>query len=169
MKKLKLIIILALVAGTSGLVLSLMNDITQPIIIKAQEVAELELYETLFPDMTSLDKQEVNSGSVTHASQIMDANGPIGFIYTASGKNGYGGITALIAIDTNDNIIGIEYTAFNQTPGFGDKIQEENYLNQFNQMSTSDVKIDGATGATYSSNLVKNLVEDAAKYHNTNN
>ena len=169
MKKIKIIFVLAFVAALSGGILAHVESVTTPIIEENAAAKEEEVVKGFFPDLATTEKEEVTDEDslVDYGITVLDSNNEvIGYVYSATGVNGYGSITAMIGIDLDNNIIGIEYPAFAQTPGFGDKVQTEEYLAQFDSMPANDVQIDGASGATYSSNLVSDLVNAMADYHN---
>ena len=169
MKKVILILTLSLIAGISGFVLSNVNAITEPIIKAADAAKEESMFKTLFPELDSSEKviNEDEDSMVKYSVTVYNAKKEvIGNIYNANGTNGYGAITALIGIDSDGKVTGVEYPVFKQTPGFGDKVKKEGYLNQYKEMDSKDVNPDAASGATYSSNLVKSLVEAMAEFHN---
>ena len=169
MKKVILILTLSLIAGISGFVLSNVNAITEPIIKAADEAKEESMFKNLFPELETYEKalNEDEDSMVKYSVKVLNKDKKvIGNIYNANGTNGYGSITALIGIDSKGKITGIEYPVFKQTPGFGDKVIKEGYLNQYKEMDSKDVNPDAASGATYSSNLVKSLVAAMGEFHN---
>ena len=56
MKKVILILTLALIAGISGFVLSNVNAITEPIIKAADEAKEESMFKNLFPELETYEK-----------------------------------------------------------------------------------------------------------------
>lgn len=77
------------------------------------------------------------------------------------------GITLLIGVEDN-SVAGIYPLSINETPGLGTKIQDQDFLTQFNgvkQTQDMDV-IDSITSATLSSNGVKNAVTIALEAYN---
>jgi len=155
MKKVILILTLSLIAGISGFVLSNVNAITEPIIKAADAAKEESMFKTLFPELDSSEKviNEDEDSMVKYSVTVYNAKKEvIGNIYNANGTNGYGAITALIGIDSDGKVTGVEYPVFKQTPGFGDKVKKEGYLNQYKEMDSKDVNPDAASGATYTSN-----------------
>ncbi len=172
MKKFKIVITLVIIASLSGGILAYVESITTPIIAENAAKVEEEIFKEFFPELDTYETEEINDEEtgMNFANVVYDANGEtLGYIYSATGNNPYGSITAMIAVDLENKIIGLEYSSFNQTPGFGDKVATDEYLGQFNQMPTDTVEIDGASGATYSSDLVDDLVTTMADYHMKNN
>ncbi len=160
--RINLALTLAIIAGVSALMLSLVNDITAPVIAENREKQTLELYSELFEDMT--DFEEVDASKADSLIVVKNGQEEIGTICAASGMNGYGSITALFGFDLEDNIVGVQYSNFNQTPGFGDKVSDPEYgQTQYVGDNASNVDADVASGATYSSKLVFELAATCAE------
>jgi electron transport complex protein RnfG len=169
MKKIKLTFTLFIIAALSGLLISSVYGLTQPTIEKNAADKEKGLYQELFSEVDSFEKVIAPSEEIDEQVVIYDADKKIiGYIYKATGVNGYGSITVLTGIDAKGNVTGIKYSSFSQTPGFGDKVKKDVFLNQFPGMSTENVVVDAMAGATYSSNTVKDVVTICATYHNEN-
>lgn len=159
--KINLALTLAIISGVSALLLSLVNNLTAPVIAANKQEATLELYSELFEEMT--DYEEVDNKNVESIIIVKKDDEQIGTICSASGLNGYGSITALFGFDNDNNIIGVQYSNFNQTPGFGDKVKDQGYVqNQYVGDNANDVAADVASGATYSSKLVFDLAAKCA-------
>ncbi len=164
-KNIKLVLILGIIAGLSGLSLNIVNNITQPIIIKAQEELELEITTNFFPDVETTEKTEYED-VINYQTKVYDGdNNFLGYVYSITGSNGYGTITTLLGINTDNEIIGIDFSEFSQTPGFGDKLLNDEYLNQYNSLDVNSPQVDGVTGATFSSKLVADEVNKISTYH----
>lgn len=169
MKRVKLTITLCIIAAMSGLLISLVNGITAPIVKENAAEKEKMLYTEIFAETASFEKVEGVTATISEQVIIKDGSDQvIGYVYKVSGVNGYGSITALVGVDLDQNIKGIQYSAFAQTPGFGDKVKKPVFMNQFVGMPTNDISVDIQAGATYSSNLVGQLVADVAAYHKDN-
>lgn len=149
---------LALISGVSGLLLALVNNVTEPVIESNNEQKVLELYTEMFPEMDSTTELD-HSSDVDSLVSIVNSDGTnIGTICGVSGTNAYGYMTTLVSFNSDKAVTGIEYPAFNQTPGFGDKVQKDEYKDQYNGQLPDGIVADAASGATYSSNLVLSLV-----------
>ncbi len=159
--KINLSLTLAIISGICALLLAFVNDITLPIIQENEETKKLELYSELFPEMTTYEALELADAPDT----ILTYNGDqfLGLICSASGSNGYGSVTALVGISAEEQVVGVEFSKYTQTPGFGDKVAEPSYIEaQYNGDAITAVSADVASGATYSSKLVLSLVEVCA-------
>lgn len=168
MEKIKLVMILAFIAGISGLLLTSVNNITEPIIIEAKAQKELDIITKFYPTVADTKKNEVTdeASNVNYQTEVYDQdNNLLGYVYSVSGANGYGSITSIIAIDKDNKIQGIDFSEFSQTPGFGDKLLSEEYLNQYQNLDANNPVVDGVSGATFSSKLVAAETEEASNYH----
>lgn len=159
--KINLALTLAIISGISALLLSIVNNITAPVIEKNRQEQTLELYSELFEDMS--EYEEIDAKNVDKMTTVLKGDEELGVICEASGRNGYGTITALVGFDLDNNIVGIQYSNFNQTPGFGDKVKNQEYVKkQYVGDTASAVDADTASGATYSSKLVFELASKCA-------
>jgi len=167
MKKLQLTFTLFLIAALSGLLISNVYAFTQPVIEKNAAEKEKSLYQELFSDADDFEKTLNPTEKISEQVVIYNANDEIiGYVYKATGVNGYGSITVLTGIGADGNVRGIKYSQFAQTPGFGDKVKEDIFVNQFLGMASDAISVVGQSGATYSSNTVKEVVTLCADYHN---
>ncbi len=161
-KKVNLALTLAIISGVSALLLAFVNDFTAPVIAKNKEEQTLALYSELFEDMSDYE-EESHSENVESIVGIYDNDEKIGIVCSSSGKNSYGSITALVGYNSNKEVVGVEYSGFNQTPGFGDKVKKEEYIDQYIGDSVDTIGADTASGATFSSNLVLDLVSNCSE------
>lgn len=107
-------------------------------------------------------------------SRYLVKNG--GYVYPAVGTGLWGKIKAMIGVDKKFNAItGIYFTSQNETPGLGARIDEEWFKKQFRGKlpplttvaegaPTTDRQFDAITGATITSNGVKNMVNKLFSY-----
>ncbi|MFV0424218.1 MAG: FMN-binding protein [Bacilli bacterium] len=159
--KINLALTLAIISGISALLLALVNNLTSPVIAQNRQEQTLNLYSEIFPDMT--DYEEFSSDNVDSVLTINKDGEELGTICVATGRNSYGSVTALVGFDLDNNIVGIQYSNFSQTPGFGDKVKDQNYVEeQYVGDSASSIDADTASGATYSSKLVFELSNKCA-------
>jgi electron transport complex protein RnfG len=91
---------------------------------------------------------------------------------TTLGKKvtGYVGATPLKVYIKKNKVVKIEALKNQETPKFFAKVKRE-MLNKWNDMKVNDAlnaKVDGVTGATFSSEAVKNNVRLALEYYKKN-
>ncbi len=80
---------------------------------------------------------------------------------------GYGGeVEVMVGIIGDGTISGVQVMSQSETPGLGDKITEDSFLEGFRGNATAEeVTVDAISGATASSNAVNNAVEAAASLY----
>jgi electron transport complex protein RnfG len=102
---------------------------------------------------------------------------PFGVAIEDFGK-GFGGDLGVMVgfnLDTGD-LAGIGITSHTETPGVGNRVEEESFLLQFRGMGGGAVfkvkkdggEIDAVTGATISSRAVAAAIENAGKFYKAN-
>lgn len=114
-------------------------------------------------------RREVLSGSETF-TEITDVDLPDGVYEAYKGDNGYvfksgakgfdGIVTYMIGISDSGEITGINMFDANETPGLGTKIGDPAYLEKY-YGSVNPVEVDAVTGATRTSNSLKNSLMQA--------
>ncbi len=164
---LKLGIILFLICGTVTLALSVVNDITAPLIAQITEQQQNEARTEVLPKAETFEKisEEVYRG--------FQGDSFVGYAVTAT-PNGYGGtINMMVGLDEEFQVTGLKIVTFSETPGLGSKSSEPKFLDQFlgkneevtvvkgSAKGTNDVV--AVSGATISSNAVANGVRDAVR------
>ena len=95
---------------------------------------------------------------------------PKGYAFQFSGRGLWGTITGNIAISpTFDAVLGIDFISHSETPGLGGRIDEAWFKEQFRNMPIKTDKpvifkpaeggtVDAVTGATLTSNAVRDMV-----------
>ena len=164
-KIVKLVVFLALISGLSGMCLSLVNDVTKPIIdeqkLAAVKVSLNELY--------SGSEFEEISGAVadTAIQNIYKVDGGEGYVYKV-GVTGYGGeVTYLVGINKDASYQGfIALTYDGETSGFGTRIADEEFGSQFT--GSIDDGVDTLSGATITSTAVVKGVNQVVDHFNAN-
>jgi electron transport complex protein RnfG len=97
----------------------------------------------------------------------MDRNGvPLGYCVNAQAQ-GYGGmIQVTVGLDPDGNVVNVQVVNCDgETPGLGQKVREEGFLQQFIGGKNS-VQVDAIASATYSSNGVMDAVNLALEIYN---
>ena len=158
--------------------LAYINEVTQAT-IEEQEALRVEksiLY-VFGIDVSDLDDEKIHN-KFTDLIEISDQNDQRYYIYKAnnqvmgyavqiSGKGLWGTITGHIAFSPDhEKILGVNFVSHSETPGLGGRIDEDDYKNQFRNLSLpeNDVffvnnkdtggNIDAISGATLTSKAV---------------
>ncbi len=160
-------LILLIIVGSAGFVLSFVYSITQPQIIKNELAKEVESLKIIMPILKQYEKKD-NYYLIYNDENKKEL---IGYIFITEAK-GYGGaVKCNVGIDTKSLITGIFILGHKETPGLGTKIEdirkgeiEPYYLDQYKnrleaQINFTDIK--AITGATISSKAILQCVKNA--------
>lgn len=142
------LIVSALLAAT--------HSVTEPVI---EENARIEAENTrreVLPgssDFTELDVEGIDGVNSAYRE-----NSGAGFVATA-GYRGYGGeVVVTLGLDNDGRIVGISADVGSETKRIGSKAGERSYLDGFMGQSGTLTGVDKISGASYSSNAVRNDV-----------
>lgn len=165
-KIIKLVVFLALISGLSGLCLSVVNDLTSPIIEEAKLAAVKENLTILYSNGEFKEENiSVENGSaIQNVYSVSEGSTVKGYVYKV-GVNGYGGeVTFLIGINKDGSYQGFVALSYDsETSGFGSRIGDEEFSSQF-PGKTIDDNVDTLSGATVTSTAVVKGI-DQAKTH----
>ena len=174
MSKLKTIIIttlaLTLICAVFTAALAVTNEITKDKIAAIQKESEQQAMKRLLP----ADNYETGDFQLTDAEYYTaeDTQGAIkGYIFTTT-ANGYGGeVKVMTAVSLDGTIVAIEVVdAADETPGLGQNATKSTFWEQFKGKSgelkvvksgAGENDVQALTGATITSNAVKNAVNKA--------
>ena len=186
MKYAKIASVLGAISLFCALIISLFNLLTSPIIKDNNKAKEEETYKELYSEYDSKNSKEIEdlkgvSSDIIKIMEIHDSSDNIlGFVYTVEGKNAYGGITLMVAIE--EGPVCKQVAFLTNTESFASKVADHvrnNYpqsesdsitispyekeeSKDIDALSQDDVSlIDVKCGATYGATLVKNLVQSA--------
>lgn len=133
-------------------------NMTAPVIAAGEVAAADAARRGVLPEGDSFTKLEAAlPDGVTEAYQ---ADNGTGFVFTSQAKGFDGAVTYVIGMDADGNITGINMFDHNETPGLGTKIGEPDYLERYYGDTDPDA-VDAVTGATRTSNSLKNSLKQA--------
>ncbi|MCC6543925.1 MAG: RnfABCDGE type electron transport complex subunit G [Nitrospirae bacterium] len=176
----RLIIVLTLFCLIAAAALAKVDDITKGPIAEQERIKTISALKAVLPAFNNdIDKEaaDVVVGQDKKGRDVkikfykgkMDDK-PVGTAFQVIAPDGYAGdISILMGIGSDDRISGIEIISHKETPGLGNRIQKEEWRNQFKGRSLDDgqrlaVKKDGGeidqfSGATISPRAVVNAVK----------
>lgn len=189
LKILNLIIVLGVITGVSGFALSYVNKITaEPIeyakvkLVKAPAVAEV--FAGLKPDNDPVkDRKKIVVGKDERGRDVVvyafpcKKDGKVTAVAIETFGVGYheglGVMTAIgVAGKDKDKVIKIAITSNHETPGKGDKVNQESFRKQFaGRSADKDIAmstVDAISGATMSSTGVVQAINAALKIFKAN-
>ena len=186
MKYTKIASVLGAISLFCALVISLFNLLTSPIIKDNNKEKEEKIYKELYSEYDSNYSKEIKdlkgvSSDIIKIMEIHDSkDNVLGFVYTVEGKNAYGGISLMVAIEEGPICKQVEFLS--NTESFASKVADHvrnNYpqsesdsitISPYGKEEQADISsldiddvssIDVKCGATYGATLVKNLVQSA--------
>lgn len=156
-KTIKLALFLGIVAAISGLVLGIVNYITEPVINQNAVKAEQKNLELMYPnaEFKILDYKD-DDGIIIGAYKANDTN----YIFkgTAVGYNSSTPIVVLVGLNKDgaiENMVALEQQ---ETNGFGARcFEKENIANLYLNKKSVD-EIDMLSGATFTSTALKTIM-----------
>ena len=166
----KMGIILLLITSVSGMVLGVTNSFTEGVIMERSLEEVISSIETLIRDadeFEAVEDQDVLEKERIKEVYVGYENGSVAGYAIKSFGQGYGGeVEIMVGIIGDGTISGVQVMNQSETPGLGDKITEESFLENFRGNKTNEeVAVDTIGGATVSSNAVNNAVESAANLY----
>lgn len=147
------------ICSVIALALAAVYQVTDPLIKQGAVDAANEVKSQVLPageSFTDIEGITFPEG----VSQVSRADNGTGFVIR-SAANGYGGaVTFMIGIDRDGAVTGISMFDHSETPGLGTKVGEQPYLDRY-YGKTDPGSVDAVTGATRTSNALKNSIRQA--------
>jgi len=167
----KITLNLVVVYLIGGLILAVVYARTSPIMFKNAIIEKEAALKKLMPDADKIEKMGDWYIHEKHSEYFVAKKGDniIGYIVQSFGKGYSSYIDTLIAVDNDFKVQRINIIGHAETPGLGDEIEADNFINQFKGKDMEHLKvlktdtteyIQAISGATISSRAV---AEDAVK------
>jgi len=167
----KITLNLVVVYLIGGLILAVVYARTSPIMFKNAIIEKEAALKKLMPDADKIEKMGDWYIHEKHSEYFVAKKGDniIGYIVQSFGKGYSSYIDTLIAVDNDFKVQRINILGHAETPGLGDEIEADNFINQFKGKDMEHLKvlktdtteyIQAISGATISSRAV---AEDAVK------
>ncbi len=156
------VVVLVVICLVASALLGFTNAKTAPV-IEANTLAEAEATRReVLPDATSFEKIEVSADLASQGvTGIYKGDNDSGYVVSV-GKTGYGGtVTVTVGFDTEGTILLVKADVSSETQGVGSKVGEESMLAKFTGLSDDVSKVTLKTGATFTSNAVRDGVNAA--------
>lgn len=178
----KIASVLSLIALVCALIIASVYLLTTPMIEANAIKAEIETRQAIFETYDQENSEELETSNSVIRSKILakDKDGnELGYLYTVSKSNSFGSITLMVAIDKENNILQVEILELNQS--FASTAKEhfqQNYPTskenviyigikpeeapEIGTLTEADFEsINTTCGATYSADMIKELVKTA--------
>ena len=175
----KMIIVLTIIGAASGLALSLVYEGTKAPIeyqtIKFVKEPAVKKVLTGYDNDPIADRKKIRIGEDEKGNPIELIIFPAKkagetFAVALEGKGkGFGGlIGVMVGVNKEGNLLDIGITSHSETPGIGARVSETFFTDRFKGLTTAgQIKVDGISGATYSSIGVMSAVNQALGYVTT--
>lgn len=162
-KSLYLALFLAWICVLSGGLLALANHVTAPVIEKNKAQAEAASFDALFGAGTEYVEIAVDQATYPHIEKAFQA-GADNYAYKATIYGFQSNITFIVGLDTNGNIMGFATLANADTPGFGLRVSDQEYVDL---IMGSDItkNVDTLAGATVSSKAVQSALAEVGQHY----
>lgn len=159
-------IVLTVICLVASVLLAGTYQVTAPQIEKIQLEQAAAARQEVLAEADGFEPMEVNL--LDGVTEVYKATNGAGVVIT-SGFKGFGGtVTVMTGLNANGEITGVKVTdASQETPGLGSKATLPAFTDQFigatgvkfNDADGEGTRIDGVTGATYTSTAVYKAVE----------
>lgn len=183
-------IILTAITLISGIALGGVYEITKAPIAQAQEDAKQEAYKEVFQDAEEFKALDVDAKEAAQAVKDAGVDGAvinetaeaqkggetIGYVVTATDKNGYGGdIQLSVGIQSDGTVTGISILSISETAGLGMNADTPEFKKQYADKKTEQFyvdkdggegeQIDSISGATITTRAVTGAVNASLGYY----
>lgn len=174
----RMIVVLTLIGAASGLALSIVYKWTKVSIeyqiIKFVKEPAVKKVLTGYDNDPLVDRTTIVVGTDERGNPVELVIFPakkdgetFAVAIEGKGKGLYGLIGVMVGISKDGALLDIGITSHLETPGIGSKVEEASFTDQFKGLSTKKaLKVDGISGATYSSKGVMSAVTQAIGYVN---
>ena len=158
----------------AGLCLSFVYELTKDPIAQAELQKKYASYQAVMENVKCSELSEEQHATRLASSAHFDATGDevlaakdgdtlVGFVMSATSKNGYGGeIKVAIGVSTDGKITGFSPLSHGETPGFGARMENDDVKAMFVGIS-SGAEFDGISGATITSTALRQIVDTAVQ------
>lgn len=145
-------VVLVCICLAAAALLGFTHGVTEPIIEEMKAEAAIEARQAVLPGSTSFTEISCDHEALGITGAFKEDSG-LGYVFTSANK-GYGGdVVVTLGLDTYGNIVGILADVSTETQGVGTKVGYKAFLDQY--IGANPDAIDGVTGATYSSNALR--------------
>lgn len=191
--------VLLAITFIAGLLLALVNHFTAPVIAEKQAEEKRKAYSTVFADAANFKDEEGKFSDIektskelleeqagltnTTISELLGAydsnNQLIGYVFTATCSEGYGGdVPISMGIALDGTITGLEVLSNSETEGYGANASKPEFKEQFTGLNAPKIsyvkdgsangkdQINGISGATKTTNAITKAVNGCLYYVN---
>ncbi|MDO5331794.1 MAG: FMN-binding protein [Bacillota bacterium] len=153
------IIVLVSICLVASFLLAGVYQITSPLIAEREQAAADAAKVAVLPQGGSFE-ENTSVEKVNGVENVYVAGNGAGVAIATNVKGMYAGLKLMIGIDSTGVVTGINVLANEETAGIGSKALDPSHLDKYIGVTAADA-VDGISGATYTSNGIKNSVAAA--------
>ena len=152
------VVVLVTICVIAATLLGIVHQVTEPVIVAAEEREALKIYATLFPEASTFEDTGYTSPTCIQAiCALDDSHNTVGHIIISQGR-GYGGqVPLIVAFDATGSVRNLVAIDNEETPGLGSKACDPTYLEQYAGKPAEllgEKDVDLISGATITSKAV---------------
>ncbi len=153
----------------AGLCLSFVYELTKDPIANAELQAKAASYRAVMTDADEFaelsEQQDALLEEITAVNEVLAAKGKdgnvIGYVMSVTSRNGYAGeVTVALGVSTDLTVTGFAPLSHGESPGFGARMGDDDIKALFVGIA-SGAEFDGISGATITSNALRETVDTA--------
>jgi len=175
----RLVVVLTLVCIVAAVALAKVYDFTKGPIAEQRRLARLKAVEAVLPEHENHPDQDIIEVDLRSGEKKMvylgySENKLNGLAFEIRNKEGYGGeIVAMLGMDPDGAIYGVEIVRHGETPGLGAKITNPEFRAQFKGKSLANTNfmlkkdggdLDQVTGATISPRAIVKGIKEGLEF-----
>jgi electron transport complex protein RnfG len=175
----RLIVILTLVCIVAAVALATVYEFTKEPIAEQRRLARLKAVEAVLPEHENQPDQDtievdLGNGATRMVYLGFYENKINGLAFEINNREGYGGeIVAMLGLNTNGEIYGVEIVRHAETPGLGAKIANPEFRAQFKGKALANTNfmlkkdggdLDQVTGATISPRAIVKGIKEGLEF-----
>ena len=156
------VVVLVIICLVASALLGAVNAKTKPVIEANKNAAAVQTRQEVLPAATAFEELPVSEELAARGvTGIFKGDNNSGYVVTASNK-GYGGdVVVTVGFDPSGAILKVKADVSTETTGVGSKVGEDAVLNGFIGVTDNADNVKLRSGATYTSNAVRNSVNAA--------
>ena len=156
------VVVLVVICLVASALLGFTNAKTAPVIEENIRIEAENTRKAVLPEASAFTQIDVSDELAANGvTGIFEGDNGTGYVVTAE-KTGYGGtVTVTVGFDTEGKIGCVKANVSSETQGVGSKVGEDSMLNKFVGRSGDVSDIVLKTGATFTSNAVRDGVQAA--------
>lgn len=166
-KYIQMVLVLFVISLLSGLLMGFVNDLTKDKIAEYNTIKANKAIAEIYKDFNRVEEitNDFSDHNYSKISKVYKDDTLLGYALQTNAPGSYSGtLDIVMGINVDLTIQGFSTVTSGETPGFGkDALEDKNFVNQFIGLENPDTA-DIYSGATVTSNAVKNALKKAQEF-----